>query len=85
MAMQTNGLYLYAPGTNPPCDPHYAHCWDAYNPNPLNSRRMAFTSQIQTTGYDPSVKQIIPYTNITACLRISSRDGHQTPGGRDVT
>ncbi len=51
-------------------DPHYAKCYDASSSTPLNGIRIAFSSQIGTSGIDPALPGPIAVGNVTACLRM---------------
>ena len=67
--MKTDGLGgLHSGG-----DPHYAKCYDSNSPSPLNGIRFAFVSQIGTTNIDPSLPEMTPITNVSACMRTVSQ------------
>ena len=51
-------------------DPYYVRCYNSSSGAPPNGIRVAFTSQINTAELDPSLPQITPITNISACLRM---------------
>lgn len=58
-------------GEYPCCGHHPIHikCYDAYQPTPLNSIRIAFASQVGTNGIDPA----LPLTNlsqVSECMRV---------------
>ena len=67
-AMQPEGLC-----TASPCDPFYAHCYDALGIQALNGKRAAFPSQLGTTDLDPALPQITPVTNFSACMRMFTK------------
>ncbi len=50
--------------------PYYAKCFNWSSATPSNGVRVAFTSQIGTTDIDPSIPQMFPVTNVSACLSI---------------
>ena len=52
------------------CDPYFLKCLNASSPTPLNYIRMQFASQESTEALDPALPQIVPFTNVSACLRI---------------
>ena len=54
-------------------DPHFAKCYDSNTPSPLNGTRLAFVSQVGTTDIDPSLPEMTPITNVSACLRMVSQ------------
>ncbi len=54
------------------CAALYAKCYDAISPTPLNGIRVAFPSQIGTSGIDPLLPLSLDYRNITRCLRKQS-------------
>ena len=53
-------------------DPYYVKCYNSSSGTPPNGIRVAFTSQINTAEMDPSLQQITPITNISACLRMQN-------------
>ncbi len=53
------------------CAPYYMKCFDAVAPWPLNTLRIQFPSQESTNGVDSSIPQMVPVTNVTACLRMT--------------
>jgi len=52
------------------CSPYHLKCFNASGVTPLNRRRVAFQSQDGTNEIDPSIPQMTPFTNVTACLRM---------------
>ena len=51
-------------------DPYYLKCYDATASSPLNTVRLQHISQLQTMDYAPELPQMLPVTNVSACLRM---------------
>ncbi len=49
--------------------PFYLKCFNALSPTPLNGKRVAFASQVGTTGLDPELLQM-PIGNSSICKRM---------------
>ena len=52
-------------------DPYYIKCFDNETALPLNGIRVAFASQFGTTNIDPALPGVTPYTNMSACMRMT--------------
>ncbi len=52
------------------CSPYYLKCFDASASSPINQLRIQFPSQESTQLFDPAIPQMIPVTNVSACLRV---------------
>ena len=50
--------------------PFHIKCFEAESLWPMNGRRFQFASQIATASTDPALPELIPVTNITACMRM---------------
>ncbi len=67
--MQSAGLCGGTPCCQ--CDPYYVKCFTADGSNPANSLRVAFPSQLGTTGIDPAIPPATSITNVSGCLRMN--------------
>ncbi len=68
--MLPGGLQYAAYPNTQGFDPYYLKCFDARSSAPMNTRRLQLPSQEQTAQLDPNLPQIIPITNVSACLRM---------------
>ncbi len=51
------------------CDPHHIKCCDSFSSAPLNSRRVAYASQIGTNEIDPTLS-MMNITDVYNCWRM---------------